>query len=54
MLALELVDPAQPEAEALVKRYLAGPKVLPEMRIAYARVLVEGRRYTDASAELAA
>ncbi|WP_162588468.1 tetratricopeptide repeat protein [Variovorax sp. RA8] len=53
-LALELVDPAQPEAEALVKRYLAGPKVLPEMRIAYARVLVEGRRYTDASAELAA
>ncbi|WP_309905122.1 tetratricopeptide repeat protein [Variovorax soli] len=54
MLALELVDPAQPEAETLVKRYLAGPKALPEMRIAYARVLVEGRRYTDASAELAA
>ena len=54
MLALELVDPAQPEAETLVKRYLAGPKVLPEMRIAYARVLVEGRRYTDATAELAA
>ena len=54
MLALELVDPAQPEAEALVKRYLAGPKVLPEMRVAYARVLVEARRYTDASAELEA
>ncbi|WP_077001590.1 tetratricopeptide repeat protein [Variovorax sp. KK3] len=53
LLALELVDPAQPEAEALVKRYLSGAKVLPELRIAYARVLVEGRRYTDATTELA-
>jgi len=54
MLALELMDPNQPLAEPLVKRYLAGPKALPEMRVAYARVLVEGRRYADASAELAA
>ena len=54
MLALELMDPGQPLAEPLVKRYLAGPKALPEMRVAYARVLVEGRRYDDASAELAA
>jgi tetratricopeptide (TPR) repeat protein len=54
MLALELMDPGQPLAEPLVKRYLAGPKALPELRVAYARVLVEGRRYEDASAELAA
>jgi tetratricopeptide (TPR) repeat protein len=54
MLALELIDPSVPQAEAIVKRYLTGPKALPEMRIAYARVLVEGRRYADAAAELAA
>lgn len=54
LLALELMDPSQPQAEVIVKRYLAGPKVQPEMRMAYARVLVEGRRYADASAELAA
>ncbi|MBT2322894.1 tetratricopeptide repeat protein [Variovorax paradoxus] len=54
LLALELMDPSQPLAEPLVKRYLAGPKALPELRVAYARVLVEGRRYEDASAELAA
>ncbi|MDM0077142.1 tetratricopeptide repeat protein [Variovorax sp. J2P1-59] len=53
MLALELMDPSQPLAEPIVKRYLAGPKVQPEMRMAYARVLVEGRRYSEASAELA-
>jgi len=54
MLALELIDPSVPQAEAIVKRYLTGPKAQPEMRIAYARVLVEGRRYADAAAELAA
>jgi predicted Zn-dependent protease len=54
ILALELIDPNQPMAEPIVKRYLAGPKAQPEIRIAYARVLVEGRRYTDASTELAA
>ncbi|MGJ7508326.1 tetratricopeptide repeat protein [Variovorax sp. GT1P44] len=54
LLALELMDPSQPQAEVIVKRYLAGPKVQPEMRMAYARVLVEGRRYADASAELTA
>jgi tetratricopeptide (TPR) repeat protein len=54
ILALELIDPNQPMAEPIVKRYLSGPKAQPEIRIAYARVLVEGRRYDDASAELAA
>ncbi|SEA78955.1 Uncharacterized conserved protein HemY, contains two TPR repeats [Variovorax sp. YR216] len=52
LLALELMDPSQPQAEPIVKRYLEGAKAQPEMRIAYARVLVEGRRYADATAEL--
>ncbi|MEJ8815158.1 tetratricopeptide repeat protein [Variovorax ureilyticus] len=52
LLALELMDPSQPQAEPIVKRYLDGAKAQPEMRIAYARVLVEGRRYADATAEL--
>ncbi|VWX57276.1 Tetratricopeptide repeat-containing protein [Burkholderiales bacterium 8X] len=52
VLALELMDPAQPLAEPIVKRYLAGPKALPEIRIGYARVLVEGRRFDEATAEL--
>ncbi|MDL9999834.1 tetratricopeptide repeat protein [Variovorax sp. J22P240] len=54
LLALELMDPSQPLAEPIVKRYLSGPKAQPEMRMAYARVLVEGRRYAEATAELAA
>lgn len=54
LLALDLIDPSQPLAEPIVQRYLANPKAQPEMRIAYARVLVEGRRYSDATAELAA
>jgi Flp pilus assembly protein TadD len=54
VLALEIMDPLQPLAEPIVKRYLAGPKVLPEIRIGYARALVDGRRYAEASAELSA
>lgn len=54
LLALELIDPTQPLAEPIVKRYLATPKALPELRVAYARVLAEGRRYAEASAELTA
>lgn len=53
LLALDLIEPNQPLAEPIVKRYLAGPKAQPEMRVAYARVLVEGHRYADATAELA-
>lgn len=54
LLALELMDPERPLAEPLVKRYLAGPKALPELRIAYARELMEARRYADATAQLTA
>ncbi|CAN5314837.1 tetratricopeptide repeat protein [soil metagenome] len=54
LLALELMDPTQPLAEPIVKRYLATPKALPELRVAYARVLAENRRYAEAGAELTA
>ncbi len=54
VLALDLIDPDRPEAEAMVKRYLATPKALPEARVAYARVLAEGQRYAEATAELEA
>ena len=52
LLALELMDPDRPLAEPLVKRYLATAQALPELRIAYARELMEARRYAEATAEL--
>ncbi len=51
-LALELMGPAHPLAELIVKRYLRQDKALPEVRMAYARQLLQMRRYTDADAEL--
>lgn len=54
-LALELIDPSQPLAEPIVTRYLASnTKATPDLRIAYARVLVENRRYNDAQTQLQA
>jgi len=53
LLALELIDPKQPEAEQLFKRYLDG-KPLPEMRMAYVRVLVDTQRYSEASMQVQA
>ena len=56
VVALELIDPKQPEAEALVKAYLddreMAVKVLPEIRMAYARVLLDGQRYAESTAQL--
>ncbi len=51
MLALQLLENAVPEAEALLPRYLAG-KPLPEVRMAYARVLLESQRLADAQAQV--
>ncbi|WP_395317284.1 tetratricopeptide repeat protein [Variovorax sp. UC74_104] len=54
-LALEMIDPGQPLAEPIVTRFLNNnPKASPDLRVAYARVLVENRRYSDASAQLQA
>lgn len=52
LLAVDLMDPDRPLAEPLVKRYLAGPDPVPEIRIAYARELMEARRYPEATREL--
>jgi tetratricopeptide (TPR) repeat protein len=51
LLALEMVDPKQPEAEQLFQRYLA-ERPIPELRMAYARVLVDNQRYADASKQI--
>ena len=51
VLALELMEPRQPEAEALVRRYLEG-QPLPEFRMGYARALLDAQRYAEALAQL--
>lgn len=52
MLALELMDPRLPQAEALVHRYLASPQARPETRLAYARLLLEAQRAGEARQQL--
>ena len=53
LLAMELMDPKLPEAEALVKTYLArNLQATPEMRMVYARVLLDAQRYAEATAQL--
>jgi predicted Zn-dependent protease len=51
LLAVELMDPKRPAAEALVRHYMAG-KPLPELRMAYARELLEEQRYAEATQQL--
>ncbi|MCJ0765318.1 tetratricopeptide repeat protein [Variovorax terrae] len=51
LLALELMDLKVPQAEPVVKKYLEG-KPLPELRMAYARVLLDAQRYAEASGQL--
>ena len=57
VVALELMDPKLPEAEALVQKYLddrenTTAKALPEIRMAYARALLDAQRYAEATAQL--
>jgi tetratricopeptide (TPR) repeat protein len=51
LLALELMNPKQPEAEQLFQRYLA-ERPRPELRMAYARTLVDAQRYGEASKQI--
>jgi len=51
LLALELMDSRLPEAEALVHRYMEG-KPLPELRMGYARALLDLQRYGEAAKQL--
>jgi predicted Zn-dependent protease len=53
LLALEMMEPKRPEAEQLFKQYLAG-KPLPELRMAYARLLVDSQRYGEAAQQVQA
>nr|WP_225781103.1 tetratricopeptide repeat protein [Xenophilus sp. Marseille-Q4582] len=54
VLAMDLMDPQRPQAEVLVKQYLASPEALPEARVAFARWLVGAQRYAEASTQLKA
>ena len=52
LLGLELMDPKQPLAEPLVTRYLESGPAAPELRMAYARGLLDMRRETEATQQL--
>jgi tetratricopeptide (TPR) repeat protein len=53
LVALELMDPKMPEAEGVIRRYFEGnPKAMPEIRMGYARALLDAQRYAEASAQL--
>lgn len=51
LLALELMDPKLPAAEPIVRKYMEG-KPLPEMRMAYARALIDAQRFNEAQQQL--
>ncbi len=52
LLALEIMDPKQPTAEPIVRRYLDTPNAITEVRMAYARALQDGQRYAEASQQV--
>ncbi len=56
VLALELMSSKLPEAEALAQKYLndsdSAVKALPEVRMIYARLLLDAQRYPEATAQL--
>ena len=51
VLAIALIDPSAPAAEALVRKYLAD-KPVPELRMAYTRNLLITQRYAEAAAQM--
>jgi tetratricopeptide (TPR) repeat protein len=51
MLAMEMMDTKQPDAEAIVKRYMQG-KPTPAMRLAYVRAQLDDQRYAEATQQL--
>lgn len=51
LLALDIMDPKQPLAETLVKRYLDSDKPRHEIRMVYARVLLDTQRNAEAAAQ---
>ncbi len=51
LLALALMSPQQPGAEAVVRKYLEG-RPLVEVRLAYARALLDAQRYAEAGTQV--
>ncbi|WP_041675701.1 tetratricopeptide repeat protein [Ramlibacter tataouinensis] len=51
LLGLELMEPRLPQAESLVRTYLQG-QPLPELRLGYARALLDAHRYSEASEQI--
>lgn len=51
VLAIALINPQAPAAEALVRKYLAD-KPVPELRMAYTRHLLATQRYAEAAAQM--
>ena len=53
LVALEIMNPKLPVAEAVVKKYLSdNPKAIPEIRMGYARGLLDAQRYSEAGTQL--
>jgi tetratricopeptide (TPR) repeat protein len=52
LLALEIMDPKQPAAEEIVQRYLESKDALVEVRMGYARALLDSQRYPEASQQV--
>ena len=53
LVALEIMDPKLPAAEIAVKKYLSDNlKPIPEIRMGYARRLLEAQRYAEAGVQL--
>lgn len=53
IIALELMDPKRPQAEALVRKYLASSTTpTPELRMAYVRSLLNAERFQNAMTQL--
>jgi tetratricopeptide (TPR) repeat protein len=51
LLALELMEPKQPQAEALLRKYIDA-QPLPELRMGYARALLDANRSAEALQQL--
>lgn len=52
LLALEIMDPKQPAAEPIVRRYLDTPNAITEARMGYARALMDVQRFGEASVQV--
>jgi tetratricopeptide (TPR) repeat protein len=52
LLALEIMNPKQPAAEPIVRRYLETPNTLTEVRLGYARALLNVQRLAEAKEQV--